>query len=178
MSEYNYNAAAKEATVFTKQHNAAFAKAFQIDLEDAYNSEVALARRGCLKKLNGFQLKDKTGNVVWNLEAYDFLKQQAVADTVHPSLWLNGKANIEAGVFEVLPGKIYQVRGIDVANLTFVRSKTRGRTWSMAKGRSIPGEGRIYGTRLSRNNSLLRRTHRRSAAADSNCRSCFPGNYR
>lgn len=62
--------------------------------------------------------------MVWNLEAYDFLKQQTVADTVHPSLWLNGKANIEAGVFEVLPGKIYQVRGIDVANLTFVRSKT------------------------------------------------------
>lgn len=123
MSTHLYNTAAKEATSFTKQHNAAFAKHFQIDLEHAYNSEVELARRGCLKKLDGFQLKDKTGNVVWNLEAYD-LKQQAVADTVHPSLWLNGKANIEAGVFEVLPGKIYQVRGIDVANLTFVRSKT------------------------------------------------------
>lgn len=124
MSEYIYNTAAKEATAFTKQRNAAFAREFQIDLEDAYNSEVALARRGCLKKLDGFRLKDKTGNVVWDLQAYDFLKQQAVADTVHPSLWLNGKANIEAGVFEVLPGKIYQVRGIDVANLTFVRSKT------------------------------------------------------
>ena len=124
MSEYSYNADAKEATVFTKQHNAAFAQQFAIDLEDAYNSEVALARRGCLKKLDGFRLKDKTGNVVWDLQAYDFLKQQAVADTVHPSLWLNGKANIEAGVFEVLAGKIYQVRGIDVANLTFVRSKT------------------------------------------------------
>ena len=99
MSEYSYNADAKEATAFTKQHNAAFAQQFAIDLEDAYNSEVALARRGCLK-------------------------QQTVADTVHPSLWLNGKANIEAGVFEVLAGKIYQVRGIDVANLTFVRSKT------------------------------------------------------
>ena len=124
MSEYIYNTAAKEATAFTKQRNAAFAREFQIDLEDAYNSEVALAQRGCLKKLDGFRLKDKTGNVVWDLQAYDFLKQQAVADTVHPSLWLNGKANIEAGVFEVLPGKIYQVRGIDVANLTFVRSKT------------------------------------------------------
>ena len=124
MSEYSYNADAKEATAFTKQHNAAFAQQFAIDLEDAYNSEVALARRGCLKKLDGFRLKDKTGNVVWDLQAYDFLKQQAVADTVHPSLWLNGKANIEAGVFEVLAGKIYQVRGIDVANLTFVRSKT------------------------------------------------------
>ena len=117
MSEYSYNADAKEATAFTKQHNAAFAQQFAIDLEDAYNSEVALARRGCLKKLDGFRLKDKTGNVVWDLQAYDFLKQQAVADTVHPSLWLNGKANIEAGVFEVLAGKIYQVRGIDVANL-------------------------------------------------------------
>ena len=80
MSEYSYNADAKEATVFTKQHNAAFAQQFAIDLEDAYNSEVALARRGCLKKLDGFRLKDKTGNVVWDLQAYDFLKQQAVAD--------------------------------------------------------------------------------------------------
>lgn len=49
MSEYIYNTAAKEATAFTKQRNAAFAREFQIDLEDAYNSEVALARRGCLK---------------------------------------------------------------------------------------------------------------------------------
>ena len=71
MSGYDYNTAAKDATPFTKQHNAAFAKAFHIDLEDAYNSEVALARRGCLKKLDGFQLKDKTGNVVWDLQAYD-----------------------------------------------------------------------------------------------------------
>ena len=39
MSEYSYNADAKEATVFTKQHNAAFAQQFAIDLEDAYNSE-------------------------------------------------------------------------------------------------------------------------------------------
>ena len=53
MSEYIYNTAAKEATAFTKQRNAAFAREFQIDLEDAYNSEVALARRGCLKKLDG-----------------------------------------------------------------------------------------------------------------------------
>ena len=28
MSEYSYNADAKEATVFTKQHNAAFAQQF------------------------------------------------------------------------------------------------------------------------------------------------------
>ena len=53
MPEYSYNADAKEATAFTKQHNAAFAQQFAIDLEDAYNSEVALARRGCLKKLDG-----------------------------------------------------------------------------------------------------------------------------
>lgn len=32
MSTHLYNTAAKEATSFTKQHNAAFAKHFQIDL--------------------------------------------------------------------------------------------------------------------------------------------------
>ena len=35
MSEYIYNTAAKEATAVTKQRNAAFAREFQIDLEDA-----------------------------------------------------------------------------------------------------------------------------------------------
>ena len=101
MPEYSYNADAKEATAFTKQHNAAFAQQFAIDLEDAYNSEVALARRGCLKKAGRIPAERQDRQCSLGLAGHTtFLKQQAVADTVHPSLWLNGKANIEAGVFE------------------------------------------------------------------------------
>lgn len=114
----------KNATEHTKKSNSEFAEKFGIDLNDAFNSETELAEKGLIKSLDGICLKDNDGNVTWDLKPYEFLKKKAVADTVHPSLWLNGKANIQAGVFEVLAGRIYQVRGIDIANLTFVRSKT------------------------------------------------------
>jgi len=37
---------------------------------------------------------------------------------------MNGKSNYCAGVFEVVKGAIYQVRGFDIANLTIIRSNT------------------------------------------------------
>ena len=37
---------------------------------------------------------------------------------------MSGRANLIAGLFEVVPEKIYQVRGFDLANLTLVRSQT------------------------------------------------------
>ena len=62
--------------------------------------------------------------MVFDLTDYSFFKQKVAADTVNPSLWINGKSNYAAGVFEVIKDKIYQVRGLDIANFTVVRSKT------------------------------------------------------
>lgn len=45
---------------------------------------------------------------------------------VHPALWNNGSCNLLSGVFEVLPGRIYQVRGYDMANITFVKTNNVG----------------------------------------------------
>ena len=68
---------------------------------------------------------------VWSQQNYKFLENAyAPNDTddannhlcVHPNLWENGASNHLSGVFEVLEGKIYQVRGYDMSNLTFVRS--------------------------------------------------------
>lgn len=42
-------------------------------------------------------------------------------DTVNPSLWRNTQLNAKAGLFEVCDG-IYQVRGFDMANTTFIRT--------------------------------------------------------
>lgn len=119
-----YNNSVKGASAFTKTINAEFAKEFGIDLEDATNSEYELAKKGLILSLEDYILKGESGNTIIDLSSYNFLKEKAVADTVHPSLWLNGKSNLVAGVFEVLPQKIYQVRGLDIANITFVRSKT------------------------------------------------------
>jgi alkyl sulfatase BDS1-like metallo-beta-lactamase superfamily hydrolase len=43
-------------------------------------------------------------------------------DTVHPSLWRMAQLNSTHGLFEVVPG-IYQVRGYDISNVTFVEGR-------------------------------------------------------
>jgi len=44
-------------------------------------------------------------------------------DTVHPGLWRQGRLNNEAGLFKVAPS-IFQVRGIDISNVTFLRGQS------------------------------------------------------
>ena len=72
---------------------------------------------------------------VWSQQNYKFLENAyAPNDTddannhlcVHPNLWENGASNHLSGVFEVLKDKIYQVRGYDMSNITFVRSNPSG----------------------------------------------------
>ena len=55
-----------------------------------------------------------------HLDAYRFVEPGAAApETVHPSLWRLTQLNGAHGLFEVVPG-IYQVRGYDLSNITFV----------------------------------------------------------
>jgi alkyl sulfatase BDS1-like metallo-beta-lactamase superfamily hydrolase len=43
--------------------------------------------------------------------------------SVNPSLWRNAQLNLQYGLYEVTDG-IYQVRGYDLANITFIRGDT------------------------------------------------------
>ena len=62
------------------------------------------------------------GRVVWDLDAYGFLDGPA-PDTANPSLWRQGQLCAKDGLFEVVPG-IYQVRGFDLSNMTFIEGDT------------------------------------------------------
>ena len=125
MASIELNAEQKPASEYTKALQYEVAEKLDIDRENADNSECEYAARHCILPLEeGYSIKTAGGQEAWNLDGYQFLKRDKISDTVNPSLWLNGKASLEAGVFEVLPGKIYQVRGVDIANITFVRSKT------------------------------------------------------
>jgi alkyl sulfatase BDS1-like metallo-beta-lactamase superfamily hydrolase len=62
------------------------------------------------------------GRPVWDLSAFDFLKGDAPA-TVNPSLWRQGRLLAMNGLFKV-SDRIWQVRGFDLANITFVRGDT------------------------------------------------------
>lgn len=114
----------KDATIYTEQKNLEMAERLGIDPHYATNDEVALAYQNQLLDAEEQPVPRDNGAKAWSSKPYSFLKEKAAASTVNPSLWMNGKACLASGVFEVLPDKIYQVRGLDLANLTVVRSKT------------------------------------------------------
>ncbi len=80
------------------------------------------ASRGRIASLQPCVLTDSAGTVVWDNDSYSFLAGDAPA-TVNPSLWRQSKLAAIQGLFEVVPG-IYQVRGLDISNMTVVEGDT------------------------------------------------------
>ncbi|WP_199182998.1 alkyl/aryl-sulfatase [Mycobacterium sp. 4858] len=80
------------------------------------------ADRGFIAALSPCVIKAADGRVVWDNDAYSFLGGQAPA-SVHPSLWRQSTLAAKQGLYEVVPG-IYQVRGFDISNVTFVETDT------------------------------------------------------
>jgi len=83
-------------------------------------AEAELARRGLVAEPAQSSLVHPAGHAVWDLGAYGFLDGEP-PDTVHPNLWHQARLNAHAGLFRVDDG-CYQVRGIDISNMTFVAS--------------------------------------------------------
>jgi len=72
------------------------------------------------------QIMAEAGNVAWDMGSYDFLLQSFdnIFDSIHPSLQRQAVLNMAYGLYEVLPGKIYQVRGFDLANMSIIKGDT------------------------------------------------------
>jgi alkyl sulfatase BDS1-like metallo-beta-lactamase superfamily hydrolase len=81
-------------------------------------------RRGFIAEPAYRQIMAEAGHVAWNMASYDFLLEGQEFDSIHPSLQRQAILNMAYGLFEVVPGHIYQVRGFDLANISFVRSDT------------------------------------------------------
>lgn len=84
------------------------------------------AKRGLLERPNTLTIKNAKGDVIWDLEEYKkyIADDKPAPDTVNPSLWRNAQLCMEYGLFEVVPDKIYQVRGYDLSNITFIKGNT------------------------------------------------------
>ncbi len=82
------------------------------------------AQKGFLAAPAYRQIMAEAGNVAWNMGSYDFLLQGMDFDSVHPSLQRQAILNMAYGLYEVVPGKIYQVRGFDLANISFIVGET------------------------------------------------------
>ena len=91
-----------------------------LDFEDEQERE--FAKRGLIAAPESLEIKDETEKVLWSQKAYEFLDQDA-PDTANPSLWRHTQMNHIYGLFEVTDG-IYQVRGYDMTNITFVAGET------------------------------------------------------
>ncbi len=110
--------AEKSASTYTAQANASWRDV--LDFSDESERENAL--RGLIEAPEALVIYDDAGNEVWNVADYSFLNElETVPDTINPSLFRNTLYNSYAGLFEVCDG-IYQVRGYDMANATFIRT--------------------------------------------------------
>lgn len=76
------------------------------------------AGRGLLAELADPVIAGPDGSPAWDAAGYAFLDEENPG-TVHPSLWRQSRLTARSGLFEVVPG-IYQVRGLDLSNVTFV----------------------------------------------------------
>ncbi|MFG2915864.1 alkyl/aryl-sulfatase [Kitasatospora sp. NPDC048298] len=87
--------------------------------------EAAFASQGLIQALPADFTVDKAGSSVpaWSLAPYAFLTGPA-PDTVNPSLWRNALLNMNTGLFEVVENAVYQVRGMDLSNITFLEDPT------------------------------------------------------
>jgi alkyl sulfatase BDS1-like metallo-beta-lactamase superfamily hydrolase len=81
------------------------------------------AGKGFIAEPDSWKVVGPEGNVVWDLARYDFFRTGENLPSVHPSLQRVSRLNMKVGLFEVKPG-FYQVRGFDLANITFIEGKT------------------------------------------------------
>jgi alkyl sulfatase BDS1-like metallo-beta-lactamase superfamily hydrolase len=81
-------------------------------------------KKGFIAAPDSMKIKADAGHVAWDMERYQFLAKRKDFDSIHPSLQRQAVLNLNFGLYEVLKDKIYQVRGFDLANITFVRGKT------------------------------------------------------
>ncbi|KAK0108706.1 hypothetical protein ONS96_002554 [Cadophora gregata f. sp. sojae] len=76
------------------------------------------ARKGFITTLKpNIIYQDDT--VIWNNDDYEFLHKNESPNTVNPSLWRQSQLTSTAGLYLVTEG-IYQVRGLDLSNTTFI----------------------------------------------------------
>lgn len=118
-AEEALNAETKPATEITARKNA---QVYQL-LDFSDEQETEFASRGFIAAPENLTITAENGWTIWSQDAYAFVREAETApDSANPSLWRNTRHNALYGLFQVTD-EIYQVRGYDVSNVTFVRSQ-------------------------------------------------------
>ena len=115
MTEQDSSAAPKPASNATQAAQARVLE--QLPFSDQADFE--RAQRGFIAPVPDGVVRNERGAALWDLQAYDFLAEEAAPHTVNPSLWRMARLNMNNGLFEVC-GRVYQLRGLDLANMTII----------------------------------------------------------
>ena len=105
------------ATPYTAKAN----QTVQETLNFANRQDFEDARRGFIVTSDTPNIFMANGKTSYPLKDWEFLQNDSPA-TANPSLWRQSQLNSIHGLFEVIPGKVYQIRGFDLANMSFVRT--------------------------------------------------------
>jgi alkyl sulfatase BDS1-like metallo-beta-lactamase superfamily hydrolase len=82
------------------------------------------AQKGFIAAPDYTKIMADAGNVPWDMGSYKWLLQDKDFASINPSLQRQAVLNMAYGLYEVVPGKIYQVRGYDLANISFIKGDT------------------------------------------------------
>jgi alkyl sulfatase BDS1-like metallo-beta-lactamase superfamily hydrolase len=80
-------------------------------------------KKGFIAPMPDLRIKADAGHDAVDMERFQFLNEDKEFDSIHPSMLRIARLNNNYGLYEVIPG-IYQVRGVDLSDITFVRGKT------------------------------------------------------
>src|SRR3954447_14817338 len=81
------------------------------------------ANRGLVARLEPAVVKAADGRVIYDADVFVRTTAGDCPDTVNASLWRQSQLTAIHGLFEVTEG-IYQIRGMDLSNITLVESDT------------------------------------------------------
>jgi alkyl sulfatase BDS1-like metallo-beta-lactamase superfamily hydrolase len=79
--------------------------------------------RGLIARRDNGIIPSDAGGVAWDKDRFGFIDTANAFDSVHPSMLRIAQLNQNFGLYEVVPG-IYQVRGFDLSQTTFVKGET------------------------------------------------------
>ena len=105
---------------------------FTLEIRDRLKAELPFAdKRDFDEAKKGFiaeppykKIMADAGNVAWDMGSYQWLLSGQDFPSIHPSLQRQAVLNMAYGLYEVVPGRIYQVRGYDLANISFIKGET------------------------------------------------------
>lgn len=105
---------------------------FTIELRNGQKAELPFAdkrdfdeaKKGFIAEPSYTKIMADAGHVAWDMESYGWLLTGKDFESIHPSLQRQAVLNMGYGLYEVVPGRVYQVRGYDLANISFIKGDT------------------------------------------------------